>query len=91
MGWPTKKYPCPCCGERTLLEKPPGSFDICPVCGWEDDKVQFESRDFRGGANSVSLREAQENFRRFGRAKPGVLSQIRKRINLLLAKDRRHG
>ncbi|MBR5094456.1 MAG: hydrolase [Oscillospiraceae bacterium] len=31
-----KKYPCPVCGSRSLSE-PTGSFDICPICGWEDD------------------------------------------------------
>ncbi|MEU0987837.1 CPCC family cysteine-rich protein [Streptomyces sp. NPDC005953] len=33
-------YPCPCCG-RLVHQSPPGSFQICPVCGWEDDLVQL--------------------------------------------------
>jgi hypothetical protein len=52
-------FSCPCCGYHTLQEKPPGTFDICPVCEWEDDLVQFNDPDFSGGANTVSLREAQ--------------------------------
>ncbi|NLK46035.1 MAG: hypothetical protein GX297_05205 [Treponema sp.] len=30
------KYPCPCCGNRTLSQPDYGSFEICPVCYWED-------------------------------------------------------
>ncbi|MFI5753623.1 CPCC family cysteine-rich protein [Streptomyces sp. NPDC051569] len=28
-------YPCPCCGHR-VLDAMPGSYEICPVCFWED-------------------------------------------------------
>ncbi len=31
-----KKYKCLCCGYKTMDEER-GSFDICPVCFWEDD------------------------------------------------------
>jgi hypothetical protein len=57
------RYPCPCCDDLTLQEPPPGTFAICRVCGWEDDRVQFRDPDYRGGANRVSLREARETFR----------------------------
>src|SRR5512143_2026352 len=60
------KFTCPCCGYKTLEEKPPGTFNICPVCHWEDDHVQFSNPDFAGGANKVSLREAQQNYRKYG-------------------------
>lgn len=59
-------FPCPCCGYRTLGEEPPGTFEICPVCLWEDDDVQFRDPDYPGGANRVSLKDARENLRRFG-------------------------
>ena len=44
----TDMYHCPCCGYRTLSEQPPGTFEICPVCYWEDDNVQFNDPTFRG-------------------------------------------
>ena len=47
-------------------EEPPGTFEICPVCFWEDDNVQFNDPNYRGGANRVSLNEAKQNFERFG-------------------------
>jgi hypothetical protein len=60
------KFTCPCCDNKSLDSEPPGSFEICPVCHWEDDDVQFHSPDYAGGANHVSLHEARENYRKFG-------------------------
>jgi len=65
-GKSTTRWLCPCCGYRTLAEEPPGSYLICPVCFWEDDPVQFDEPNRRGGANGVSLNEARNNFRAFG-------------------------
>lgn len=53
-------YPCPACGFLVFSE-PPGSFDICPFCGWEDDHVQLAHPLMGGGANSESLQEAQQS------------------------------
>ena len=50
----------------TLPEEPPDTCQICPVCFWEDDGVQFDDPDFTGGANRPSLNQARENFRRDG-------------------------
>ena len=74
----SNKYTCPCCGYRTLAEQPPGTFDICPICYWEDDNVQFDDPDFSGGANRVSLRQAQGNFLEFGACDKEVLKYVRK-------------
>lgn len=59
-------YPCPCCGFLTLSDDTHFSFEICPVCNWEDDDIQFYNPDFRGGANSQSLNEARINFKKIG-------------------------
>ena len=53
-------YKCPCCGQKTLDSE--HMFDICSVCGWEDDNVQFSNPDFRGGANFFSLNEYRQIF-----------------------------
>ncbi|MDX2622394.1 CPCC family cysteine-rich protein [Streptomyces sp. NPDC012486] len=50
-------YPCPCCGHR-VLDAMPGSYEICPVCFWEDDGIQFRWPTMDGGANKISLIEA---------------------------------
>lgn len=58
-----RKYTCPCCGYRTLDFEPPGTYDICPICFWEDDGIQFKDPDYVGGANqSDSLRITQRRF-----------------------------
>jgi hypothetical protein len=53
------EFPCPACGFLTMSE-PPGSYNICEVCGWEDDHVQLADPRYRGGANHESLVEAQQ-------------------------------
>ena len=60
------KYKCPCCGNKTLDEKPTGTYDICDICWWEDDPVQFRDHNFSGGANVVSLNQARKNFKKYG-------------------------
>jgi hypothetical protein len=49
------KKRCECCGYNTL---PFGSiYQICLVCGWQDDDVQNDDPDFGGGANELSLND----------------------------------
>lgn len=50
-------HSCPCCGKYDFSEG--GSYEICPVCNWEDDPVQEEDPIFGGGANTMSLNEAR--------------------------------
>jgi rubredoxin len=71
------RYPCPVCGFLTFTEEPPGTYDICPVCFWEDDPVQAQDPDFEGGANSVSMNVAKRNFRSFGACEQRFTSQVR--------------
>lgn len=72
------KYPCPCCG-YLVFDGPPGSYEICPICFWEDDLVQLRFPRMSGGANRVSLIEAQENYFRDG------VSELRFRANVRAA------
>lgn len=78
MSEDTRKFACPCCGYRTLDLPSPGSFEVCPICYWEDDNVQFEDPDYQGGANHISLREAQRNFLDFGAASKDAVACVRK-------------
>lgn len=58
-----KLFPCYCCGNLTLDYDNGNSFDICDTCGWEDDGVQNDDPEFRGGANTMSLNQAKEAFK----------------------------
>ena len=50
---------CPCCGYRTFEGAFYGSYELCPVCGWEDDAVQLANPCSDGGANKESLFQCQ--------------------------------
>lgn len=71
------KYPCPCCGYKTLTGPHRGSYEICPVCFWEDDGVQFDDPDYEGGANPMSLKQAQRNFEKIGACEEAMLQYVR--------------
>ena len=72
-----KGYPCPCCGFLTLSEGTHETFEICPVCNWEDDYVQYKDPDFKGGANKESLNEARENYKKFGALAQKYIKAVR--------------
>lgn len=71
-----ERFPCPCCGHRTLNE-PPGSFEICAVCFWEDDQIQPRWLDRSGGANLVCLIEAQKRFVAYGAVETRFEGRVR--------------
>lgn len=52
---------CRCCKEG-LIEAEIDSFDVCSVCGWEDDEGQNEDPDLEGGANGESLNQYRKWF-----------------------------
>lgn len=65
----TNLAPCPVCGTQSFTTKDfPGSYEICEICGWEDDSVQFDDPDFEGGANPYSLNQARENYKNTGKS-----------------------
>jgi len=55
------RFPCPCCGFLTHDEGP-GDFEFCAVCGWQDDLSQLRFVTNAGGANRLSLEDAQKVF-----------------------------
>ena len=51
------KHICPVCGMYEFPEY--DSFEVCEVCGWEDDDLQLKEPDYEGGANDMSLNQAR--------------------------------
>ena len=68
----SEQYPCLCCGYQTLPQQPPGTWEICPVCFWED-----APRDWEWRSNAISLRQAQRNFLRLGACEPEWIDDVR--------------
>jgi hypothetical protein len=68
-------YPCPCCGYLVFTELP-GSFQLCPICGWEDDALQLQYPE-EAGTNPVSLHQAQQNYVRTGSIAPERQGSVR--------------
>lgn len=54
-------HKCLCCGKGTV--KGNQLYDICSICGWEDDPVQAKNPEFAGGANKMSLNEARKAWK----------------------------
>jgi len=69
-------YTCSCCGYKTKSTPYFGSYEICPVCFWEDDDSQVENPDMAGGANPMSLRDAQKNFKKVGACEIAMLQHV---------------
>lgn len=74
---PQEKFSCPCCRYLTLEVQSPGSYEICPVCYWEDDPVQFQNPEHDHGANRVSLDQARKNFLAFGACEQKYAKAVR--------------
>lgn len=47
-------HKCPVCGKFEFPTH--GSYDVCPVCGWEDDYAQETEEKDEGGANWEGLK-----------------------------------
>jgi hypothetical protein len=69
---------CPCCGYKTLSSE--RHYDICSICFWEDDPIQYDDPFCEGGANQISLLTAKDNFERIGASDIESLQYVRKPI-----------
>ena len=55
----------PCCG-HIVFDNGPRSYEICPVCFWQDDIVQVLRPNLGGGENRPSSIDSQKNVSRLG-------------------------
>lgn len=51
---------CPVCEKHRFAEE--NDFDICPVCGWENDGVQGADHDYWGGANDLTVNDSKRFY-----------------------------
>ena len=74
---PGVRYACPCCKYLTLTTR--GWYEICPVCGWEDDgQDDHDAEELRGGPNKVSLQKARSHYLAFGASEERRSSRVRR-------------
>lgn len=66
MNSNNQRFKCLCCENYTLDHMTGNTFQLCPVCYWEDDGIQSNDSEYPGGANSISLSEARINYKQFG-------------------------
>ncbi len=58
--------PCPCCGYATIHN--PGSYEICPVCDWENDSVRLLEQ--HSGPNHMTLSEGRAMYQQAPQTQP---------------------
>lgn len=73
----SRRLACPCCQFLTLPEPSPGSWEICPVCFWQDDPVGFAHPHRPHGPNPMSLQQARSNYAAFGACEERMLRYVR--------------
>lgn len=62
QGYIKKPHLCPVCEKYMFSDW--GSFEICEICGWEDDPQQAEYPDEDRCANELSLNDYREKFKK---------------------------
>lgn len=55
-----EKHYCPICGKFEFDKRL--SFEICSVCGWQDDVLDEDDPDAITGANQMSIEEARAAY-----------------------------
>jgi hypothetical protein len=60
-----RRFTCPCCGYPTLRGR--SAYEICFLCGWEDDGQDDPNADenFGGPNHGFTLVRARGNFERY--------------------------
>jgi hypothetical protein len=58
-----KSYTCNCCKQQVPGD---GGYDICHLCGWENEPGETNYPDEDGGPNHMTLNEGIANYKKGG-------------------------
>jgi hypothetical protein len=72
-----KRVTCLCCGFLTYFEGDEGHYFICPVCYWEDDRIDTPNPDEESVPNHMTLKEGRRKFRQLGAVEERLLKFVR--------------
>ena len=64
---------CPICEKHQFED----SYDICPVCFWENDGYQYDEPDFYGGANNLSLNGYKKRWNKLTNIMPKLMNKYK--------------
>lgn len=62
---------CPICEKHQFDD----SYEICPVCFWENDDYQYDNPDSMGGANSLSLNDYKKRWNKLNEIMPTLIKK----------------
>ncbi|MEZ6004896.1 MAG: CPCC family cysteine-rich protein [Planctomycetota bacterium] len=77
-----RPHQCPCCDFFSLAAR--FSYEICPVCYWEDDGQDLDRAHEVSGPNHITLAQARRNFENMGASDPSA-------VRLVVAPEERRG
>lgn len=78
-----QKFHCPCCGNPTYPVPPKNDIGyICDVCWWENDPFIRSDDEPSDQNHGMSLRQARNNYKKYGISAPHLLKAWRKNQNI---------
>ena len=73
-----KRRPCEICGYLTCVADKYCTYDICPVCFWEDDGSYEDLEEPSGANHGLTVNQAKNNFKVFGACEEDMIPHVRK-------------
>jgi hypothetical protein len=72
------RIPCACCEFLTFYKEDEGHYFICPVCFWEDDRLDTNYEIETSAVNhDMTLKEGKQNYKKLGAVQERLVKYIR--------------